>query len=245
MVLVLFDESAFLRVGQPLDQLTYRPVSQYGCEHMSSEPVYAQSTAERRARAREQRRSEIIDAAMEVWAIKGSRGTGITEVAQRAGMTHAGLLHHFGNKNNLRLAVMQERDRRDRSVMEKWYLLDDIGVVWEHFPDVACANERQIGLAQLFVSLLGENVAPGSIGYNFFQERYATGVQRIAGVLSSAKSKNRIDESVRCDRIAADIYAFMDGALIQWLLDPQEGLLVERYTSYFAGLADDIGLRPA
>src|SRR5919106_849367 len=60
-----------------------------------------------------ERRQALIDAAIELWAEKGSRGTGVAAVAERAGVTDAGLLHHFGTKENFLLEVIAELDRRE------------------------------------------------------------------------------------------------------------------------------------
>src|ERR1700730_17766007 len=86
---------------------------------MTAGPTVGQEHRPRRpkqlpARERgEQTRGRIIEAAMERWASGGSRGTGLAEVAEQAGVGHPGLLHHFGSKDNLRLAVVKERDRQD------------------------------------------------------------------------------------------------------------------------------------
>ncbi len=202
-----------------------------------------ESTQERRARLKQARRQEILDAAIELWATKGSRGTGLAEVAERAGMTHAGVLHHFGSKANLLLAVMAERDRRDRAILQPYFDRADITDLWSHYPEVARANEREIGLAQLFVVLIGESITPNNVGHEYLQDRYRIVRDRTQKILETARERGDLDRSVDCAAIASQIVAFMDGALIQWLLDPQPGQLVARYETYFGQLATTISLK--
>ena len=204
-----------------------------------------ESTQQRRARHKHERRQEILDAAIELWAIKGSRGTGLAEVADRAGMTHAGVLHHFGSKANLLLAVMEERDRRDRAILQPYFDRSDLFDLWSHYPDVARANEREIGLAQLFVVLIGEGITPNNVGHAYLQDRYRFVRDRTEAILEAARERGEIDAEVDCASVASQIVAFMDGALIQWLLDPRPGRLVELYEAYFGRLAATIGLRRA
>ena len=66
----------------------------------------------RGARGRD-RREEIVDAAIRLFADKGFRGASITELAERVGMTHPGLLYYFGTKQRLLLDVVHEREERE------------------------------------------------------------------------------------------------------------------------------------
>src|SRR3984885_3308759 len=59
------------------------------------------------------RRQQIIEAAVELFATKGYRGTGVTALAERVGMTATGLLYYFGTKQRLLREVVAERDRME------------------------------------------------------------------------------------------------------------------------------------
>ncbi len=56
------------------------------------------------------RREEILEAATELFAHKGYRGTGILEIADHVGIGHSGILYHFGTKENLLRAVIERRN---------------------------------------------------------------------------------------------------------------------------------------
>jgi AcrR family transcriptional regulator len=61
----------------------------------------------------EERRAEIVRAALEVIAERGYRGASLAAVAERVGLTQQGLLHHFPTKDALLVAVLEERDKWD------------------------------------------------------------------------------------------------------------------------------------
>src|SRR5689334_8496970 len=55
------------------------------------------------------RREQILDAAVELFAHHGYRGTGIMALAERVGISHPGVLRYFGTKEGLLHAVMERR----------------------------------------------------------------------------------------------------------------------------------------
>ena len=69
----------------------------------------ALAPAKRRLRA-PARRGRIVEAAVEAFASGGYRGTGMREIAERAGVTRAVLYDHFASKKALFLAVLEEQN---------------------------------------------------------------------------------------------------------------------------------------
>src|ERR1700710_530277 len=60
---------------------------------------------------------EILEAGIDVFSAAGFRSGSIREIAERVGMSQAGLLHHFSNKSELLAAVLQLRDDRSAEVV--------------------------------------------------------------------------------------------------------------------------------
>ncbi|NTW38886.1 MAG: helix-turn-helix transcriptional regulator, partial [Cellulomonadaceae bacterium] len=50
-----------------------------------------------------ERRRDILEAALEIFGAKGYNKGPLAEIAEQVGMTHAGILHHFGSKDELLL----------------------------------------------------------------------------------------------------------------------------------------------
>ena len=57
-----------------------------------------------------ERREAVLKAAMNVFGARGYNKGALVEVAEQAGMTHAGVLHHFGSKEGLLVAMLKYRD---------------------------------------------------------------------------------------------------------------------------------------
>ena len=60
-----------------------------------------------------ERRQEIVRAAAKTFGTKGYQKGSLIAIAEQVGMTHAGVLHHFGSKEQLLIAVLEYRDAED------------------------------------------------------------------------------------------------------------------------------------
>ncbi|MFI8516844.1 TetR/AcrR family transcriptional regulator [Streptomyces sp. NPDC085481] len=167
------------------------------------------------ARARsEERRTEIVRAALEVIAERGYRGASLGAVAERVGLTQQGLLHYFPTKEALLVAVLEERDRWDTSGgrdREHWRL-DLMESLVEY-------NAMRPGIVQTFSALLGESVTEGHPARAFFTERYLQVRENMADVLR-AEFGDELPGGLTPERVAPLLTAVMDGLQFQWLLDP-------------------------
>ena len=61
-----------------------------------------------RSARRAQTRVRLLQAAAEVYALHGFGGATLDEVAAQAGLTKGAVYDHFGSKENLLLALMEE-----------------------------------------------------------------------------------------------------------------------------------------
>jgi AcrR family transcriptional regulator len=59
------------------------------------------------------RRKQILDEAVRLIGLRGYHGFSIEELAQRCGLTNAGLLYYFESKEKLLTAVLEDRERRN------------------------------------------------------------------------------------------------------------------------------------
>ncbi|MFD8972168.1 MULTISPECIES: TetR/AcrR family transcriptional regulator [unclassified Streptomyces] len=166
-----------------------------------------------RARS-EERRAEILRAALEVIAERGYRGATLGSVAERVGLTQQGLLHYFPTKETLLIAVLEERDRWDTSGgrdRENWRL-DLLESLVEY-------NAMRPGIVQTFSALLGESVTDEHPAREFFTERYGQVRSSMANVLRMEFGE-RLPSGLTPERAAPLLTAVLDGLQYQWLLDP-------------------------
>lgn len=160
----------------------------------------------------EERRAEIVRAALEVIAERGYRGASLAAVAERVGLTQQGLLHHFPTKEALLVAVLKERDQWD-AVPDSAWRADLLVALVEY-------NAMRPGIIQTFSALLGESVTEGHPARDFFTRRYTDVRANMAGVLR-AEYGERLPSGLTPERAAPLLVAVMDGLQYQWLLDPE------------------------
>ncbi|MFD7653730.1 TetR/AcrR family transcriptional regulator [Actinosynnema sp. NPDC059797] len=167
-----------------------------------------------------ERRRAMVDAAIELFGRHGYAATGVAAVAERAGVTPSAVIHHFGSKDNLLQAVLDEFDARAAA---------RLGAVPETLDDLKAAlladadhTMRHRGLATLHAVLQAEHLArPGGVRERFLRRNR---------VLRRAFARF-LDE----DR-AAELVAFLEGALVLWLLDPEAVDLRALYGNYLRRL---------
>lgn len=192
------------------------------------------SAGARAVRPREEtlvRRTKILEAASEVFGEKGYVKGSLADIAERVGMTHAGVLHHFGSKDQLLLAVLAHRDATDIEDLENRHIPDGLEL-FRHLVVTAQRNEDRPGIVQVFTVLSAESVTDGHPAKEFFLERYQTLRADVREALVSICSTDDPPAEGDVDKATASIIAVMDGLQVQWLLSP--GQIDLARTSAFA-----------
>lgn len=65
----------------------------------------------------DRRRKELLDALIDAFARGGIGGRSLREVAEAVGTSHRMLLHHFGSRDELMLAIVEEVERRQAATL--------------------------------------------------------------------------------------------------------------------------------
>ncbi|MFI9027974.1 TetR/AcrR family transcriptional regulator [Streptomyces sp. NPDC053560] len=165
----------------------------------------------------EDRRAELLRAALEVIAERGYRGASLSAVAERVGITQQGLLHYFPSKEALLVALLEARDEWDisggpRPGGEPWPL--------DLYASLVEYNAMRPGIVQTFSALLGESVTGDHPAREFFAHRYELVRQSAAGSLRG-EFGDRLPGGLTPEEAAPLLIAVMDGLQYQWLLDPE------------------------
>ena len=165
------------------------------------------------------RREQLIAVAVDVFAEHGYTGGSIRAIADKAGVSHATLIQHFGSKEGLLTAVLQEWDRR--TVADG--LADVSGLdYFRRLPEVMAAHQNNRGLLELFTTIAAEASSPTHPAHAFIVQRYAANLATLAGHLREAVNKGDIAPMTDA-RIQIEVQlvtATLDGIGLQWLLDP-------------------------
>ncbi|WP_419818776.1 TetR/AcrR family transcriptional regulator [Glaciibacter flavus] len=167
----------------------------------------------------ERRRTEILRAALDIFGAKGSTNGTLSDIADEVGMTHAGVLHHFGSKQRLLLEMLEFRDRDDVAGLAERHIPGG-PALFAHLVGTALRNSLRPGIVQAYAVLSAESVTDGHAAREFFRKRYRVLREDVDAAFRELCAQEDVSDSDRIDKAAASILAVMDGLQLQWLLDP-------------------------
>lgn len=168
---------------------------------------YAKSSATREA---------ILDAALEVFA-SGYNSGSLRDIANKVGMSEAGLLHHFKSKSALLEAVLDKRDQRVREIID---ISSENGMeVLRGSVALARYNASNPGVVQLYCTLSAESTSPAHPAHAYFLKRYESVRDNITRSFEDIAREGRLMAGLTPRRAAIATIAMMDGLQVQWLLD--------------------------
>lgn len=164
------------------------------------------------------RREEILRAAMATFGAKGYYNGSLVEVAEQVGMTHAGVLHHFGSKDQLLIEVLEYRDRTDVEHLEGQHIPPGLDL-FRHLVATARLNAQRPGIVQTYAVLSAESVTDDHPGQEWFRARYQVLRATVVEALELVCAPDDRPSDADMDAAAASILAVMDGLQVQWLLE--------------------------
>lgn len=162
----------------------------------------------------EDRRNRILAVAQRVLIRNGWRNTTLGQIAKEAGVTPAGVLHHFQSKDHLLTAVVDARDAQDDANADR------SGDIVEQIVRAAGRFERAPESVGLFNVLLVENLEPDSQLHDRLIHRYWYSVEIVAEGIRRGQRAGIYRTDVDPMRKAVEIIAFINGMETSWLLDP-------------------------
>ena len=178
----------------------------------------------------EDRKQRILAVAQRLLTRNGWRNTTLAQIAGEAGVTPAGLLHHFESKEQLLHAVLDARDLDDDSHADR------SGDLLAQIAQVADRFRRAPELVGTFTVLLVENILPDAPLHDRMLARHRDAVDIVAELIRRGQADGRyrtdIDPAVK----AVEILAFVHGMETTWLLDPSIPL-----TEVFKQYAETLG----
>jgi AcrR family transcriptional regulator len=179
----------------------------------------------------EDRRQRILAVAERLLARNGWRATSLAQIAKEAGVTPAGLLHHFESKEQLLNAVLDARDADDDAHADyrSGDLITELSRVPERF-------ERAPELIGTFTVLLVENIAPDAPLHDRMHKRYRDAVNIITEIIKRGQRDGKFRPDFDAVTKAVEILAFINGMETLWLLDRSIPL-----NEAFKGYAESLG----
>ncbi|ORV08660.1 TetR/AcrR family transcriptional regulator [Mycobacterium celatum] len=181
----------------------------------------------------EDRKQRILKVAQRLLTRNGWRNTTLAQIAREAGVSPAGLLHHFESKEQLLHAVVDARDADDDAHADRaGDLISEIAAVADRF-------HRSPELVGTYTVLLAENMDPDAPLHDRLLTRYQDAVGIITGLIRRGQEAGQFRMDIDVTVKAVQILAFITGMETTWLLDPSIPL-TEAFKEYAESLARDM-----
>ena len=160
-----------------------------------------------------------MNAGLAVFSSSGFHRGSLRDVAERAGLSQAGLLHHFPSKKHLLQAVLTWRDDEARRQLGE-PVPDGLDLIRRLVARPPTTRTRE--LVQLHVIVSAEGVFADHPVHGYVFERHTSLFTMVRKAFERAAANGELRRDVDCAVAARTLIALMDGLQVQWLLHPDE-----------------------
>lgn len=207
---------------------------------IQEQPVSATSPKRRRAPKGEMRRMALLDAATEVFARDGYLGASMRDVADIAGITTVGLLHHFPNKVALLRALL---DRRDTRTTERFGELQAEPTLQGFLRFVRLSLSISVEdpcECQAAMMINTESLSDRHPAFPWYQEKFDIVHAHAQAHLVALVEGGEVRADLDVKALAQEIFALMDGLQIQWLRGRERVDVMAVFDGYLRRLGEDL-----
>jgi AcrR family transcriptional regulator len=198
----------------------------------------------RRAPKGEMRRAALLDAATAIFARDGYSGASMKDVAQLAGITTVGLLHHFPNKEALLNALLERRDERVVSRFSELTMEMTLEGFVRFVRMSMSFSIQDAAECQAAMVLNTESLSELHPAFGWYKTRFHITHEHARGHLKALVEAGEVRRDVEVNALAQEIFSVMDGLQIQWLRAPEEVNVMAVFDGYLRRLKSDLQARP-
>jgi len=160
-------------------------------------------------------RRRILEAALEVFAESGYRATTMKAVAERAGISQRGLVHHFASKDDLLAGVLADYDAHVAATMSR----ATGGPALDALLDVITRDMGQPVVIELYSILSAEASSPHHPAHEHYQRRYTQFRRYLVDQFDVLLEQGLLRSKLGSETLARLFMATLDGLQSQWLYD--------------------------
>lgn len=162
-----------------------------------------------------QRRREIVAAAVEVFGERGFREGSLRDIADRAGITYAGLRHHFPTKAGLLQAVLRWREEDS---VQRAGPADGLDLLRAWIADVE-NNVKRPALVELETVIGAEAISLQHPAHPYFAHLYGYATELLTRAFTTAAAHGQLRDGVQPEAAAQIVLAVTVGLQTLWLHD--------------------------
>ena len=184
-----------------------------------------------------ERYEQILDAAMQAFAIQGSRHVSLASLAPGVGISEQGLMHYFPTKVHLVIGVLERREEQDR---QRFTALAEQGMpLLDLLVEVIRARAAEPQLATLYGVLMAESVDPDHPAHEWFAARNERVRLEMGAAFAMAQQNGEMRQDLDPEAVAAHLIAIVGGLMTQRALASEALDVVSIFEQYIQSLTPD------
>jgi len=162
---------------------------------------------------RDERRDQILEHAMRLFAKKGYASTKISDVAQSASLSQGLVYHYFASKEELYIAVVEQTIEMSNNAMKMFSSLqmepcEIMKVMTERNLDYEDSDEYALRWFLMFQVGLTDSVPPEA--KKILEKKFAA-VKYVKSVIAEGQKKGQFSSEKDAESLSAAYWALMEG----------------------------------
>ncbi|RNL62857.1 TetR/AcrR family transcriptional regulator [Nocardioides marmoriginsengisoli] len=146
----------------------------------------------------------------------GYNAVTIRTVAEQAGLSKTGVVHHFASKQELLTEALARRDEWGADETG----LDEPATFFDRLRESLVGDVAARGLIELYVRLLAESAQPGTAAHDFFTLRYKGADERGVAIWRQLQDAGRCPQGIDAHLLSVILMSLLDGLQMRLLYDP-------------------------
>lgn len=183
------------------------------------------------------RRTRILAAATTEFGRKGYESTRIADIARSAGVTDAGVLHHFATKHDLFMAVVERREEVYQTITLP---TDSVRSLFDQFIAAVRLAAQEPELLRFRVMLTGASRIEGHPVEGRAQRTLETALDSLIPLVEERIAAGEIAEGVDPQQLILELLALNEGIRDQWSTLPDRIDYVAVFTTAANGLYERV-----
>ncbi|MDW8803384.1 TetR/AcrR family transcriptional regulator [Streptomyces scabiei] len=167
-------------------------------------------------------RRKILQACVDAFGGAGFHGTSTKDIAQRAGISHTGLRHHFPTKEDLLIALLELRAEHSTEQLAtlnaRSPATDPLDALRGQLA-ILRDNERSPGMIELHCVLSGEATSPDHPAHSFYVQRYQDIRSYYTQAFTTLAERGELSAVFAPQQLATMTISLINGLQTQWLYD--------------------------
>ena len=193
---------------------------------MARRGAYAKTAAQR---------AKIMGTAHSVFGRSGFRNGSLRKIAEEVGLSHGAVLHHFGSKQALLTAVLEDSDQKLAALFQE-VATRPLAAVAEVVNLFVAPNRPT---SEWFITMAAEAVHPTHPAHAYFVRRYAWARNYLTGILAALAVDGALRPGMDPARMARMAISLMDCLQVQWLYDEDSVNIAADLAAFFQSIIED------